>query len=339
MRKSFFTIVQYIFFLSLGVLFIWLTVKDINKENWQKIQHSLQQARHIIIIPVVVMLLLSHYIRAVRWRMLMEPLGYKPTLFNTWSAVMIGYLVNAGVPRLGEVVKCTLLAKYENVRADKLLGTIVIERIIDLICLVIVFILAILFQGYIIGNYIKELFQTSFSDSTGRIAYEKVLILIFSLFTLTGVVYFLFRQFAHVNLIVRIKKIIMGILSGLGSIRNIKRKKLFLIHTFLIWFLYLASATAGLYALRETEHLGWGGGLTTLGVGSVAMILTPGGIGAFPLLVAKLMELYGLDVKTTGAAIGWLLWSVQTLLILGGGIIFSGLFTYHHKKRRFENRQ
>ncbi|MBA2330460.1 MAG: flippase-like domain-containing protein, partial [Flavisolibacter sp.] len=173
MRKSFFTIVQYIFFLSLGVLFIWLTVKDINKENWQKIQHSLQQARHILIIPVVVMLLLSHYIRAVRWRMLMEPLGYKPTLFNTWSAVMIGYLVNAGVPRLGEVVKCTLLAKYENLRADKLLGTIVIERIIDLICLVIVFILAILFQGYIIGNYLKELFQTSFSDNTGRIAYEK----------------------------------------------------------------------------------------------------------------------------------------------------------------------
>jgi glycosyltransferase 2 family protein len=338
MRKYLFTIVQYIFFLGLGILFIWLTIKDISTEDWIKIQSSLQQARHIMIVPVVVMLLLSHYIRAVRWRMLMEPLGYKPSIFNTWSAVMIGYLVNAGVPRLGEVVKCTLLAKYEKIRVDKLVGTIVIERIIDVVCLILVFILAILFQGYVIQDFINDLIQTSLTDDSGGIAYEKILILVFAIITFIVIIYFLFKQFAHVNLINRFKKIGFGIIAGLGSISLMKRKGLFIIYTILIWFLYLASATAGIYALKESEHLGWGGGLTTLGVGSIGMILTPGGIGAYPLLVAKLMELYGLDVKTTGITIGWLLWSVQTLLILGGGIIFSGLFTYHHKKRRIENR-
>jgi glycosyltransferase 2 family protein len=291
-----------------------------------------------MIVPVVVMLLLSHYIRAVRWRMLMEPLGYKPSIFNTWSAVMIGYLVNAGVPRLGEVVKCTLLAKYEKIRVDKLVGTIVIERIIDVVCLILVFILSILFQGYVIKDFINDLIQTSLTDDSGGIAYEKILILVFAIITFIVIIYFLFKQFAHVNLINRFKKIGFGIIAGLGSISLMKRKGLFIIYTILIWFLYLASATAGIYALKESEHLGWGGGLTTLGVGSIGMILTPGGIGAYPLLVAKLMELYGLDVKTTGITIGWLLWSVQTLLILGGGIIFSGLFTYHHKKRRIENR-
>lgn len=98
--------------------------------------------------------------------------------------------------------------------------------------------------------------------------------------------------------------------------------------------MYLLSTTAGLYALQETENLGIGGGLTTLAVGSIGMIVTPGGIGAYPLFVANLMGLYGLDVKTIGTALGWLLWSAQTLVILGGGVIFIGMFSYHNKKRK-----
>jgi glycosyltransferase 2 family protein len=119
MKKSFLTILQYLFFLGLGILFVWLTVRGIGKDDWQHIKVSLQNARHWVIFPVLLILLLSHYIRALRWKILMEPLGYTPSTFNTFAVVMIGYLVNSGVPRLGEVVKCTLLAKYENLRADR----------------------------------------------------------------------------------------------------------------------------------------------------------------------------------------------------------------------------
>ena len=94
--------------------------------------------------------------RAMRWRILMEPMGYHPSNFNTFAAVMIGYLVNAGVPRLGEVIKCTLLARYEKVRADRLVGTIVMERAVDVVCLIIVFTLALFFQGHIIGKHFAE---------------------------------------------------------------------------------------------------------------------------------------------------------------------------------------
>ncbi|MBD0331953.1 MAG: flippase-like domain-containing protein [Chitinophagaceae bacterium] len=339
MKKSFLTILQYIFFLGLGILFVWLTLKDVEHEQWRHINNSLANARHWVIGPVIIMLLLSHYSRALRWKILMEPLGYKPTNFNTWAAVMIGYLVNAGIPRLGEVVKCTLLSKYENIRADKLVGTIVVERALDLISLVIVFALALLFQGHIIGEYTASIFGDFFRDRTGHISTTKILIFFSALITFLLVVYFLLKRFGHIDAVAKIKNAIKGILHGLGTIRYIKHKGLFIFHTVFIWALYLFSTTAGLYALHETDHLGFGGGLTTLAVGSIGMIVTPGGIGAYPLFVANLIGLYGLDVKTTGVALGWLLWSVQTLIILAGGLVFSGLFSYHNKKRKVENRQ
>lgn len=196
MKKTLLTIFQYIFFLSLGILFVWLTLKDVKQEQWQQIKLSIANAKHWLIAPVLVMMLLSHYSRALRWKILMEPLGYFPSTFNTWAAVMIGYLVNAGVPRLGEVVKCTILAKYENVRADKLVGTIVIERVIDVICLLIVFILALLFQGHIIGDYTLELVRNFFYDNAGNISFSKIFITLFSIITFCFILYFLLKNLA-----------------------------------------------------------------------------------------------------------------------------------------------
>ncbi|HZH00846.1 MAG TPA: lysylphosphatidylglycerol synthase transmembrane domain-containing protein [Flavisolibacter sp.] len=332
MKKSFKSILQYCFFIGLGVLFVWLTVKDIRQQEWQQIQYSLQHARHWLLIPVIIMLLLSHYLRALRWKIMMEPLGYFPSNFNTMAAVMIGYLANTAVPRLGEVMKCSILSKYEGLKADKLIGTIVVERLIDVTCLLLVFMLALVFQGHIIGDYVANAFGNFFRDKSGGFASYKVLLVTFSLLTFIIILIFLFKRFAHLNVITKVNNTLKGLLQGLNSIRLIKRKTAFLVYTILIWLLYLLSTTAGIYALRETEFLGLAGGLTALGVGSIAMIITPGGIGAYPLLIAKLMELYGLDFKTIGTALGWLLWSAQTIIILVCGVIFSALITYFNKK-------
>jgi hypothetical protein len=110
------------------------------------------------------------------------------------------------------------------------------------------------------------------------------------------------KRFAHIDAVGKIKGVLKGIVHGLSSIRFIKHKGLFVLHSVLIWSLYLASTTVGIYALRETAHLGIGAGLTALAVGSVGMIITPGGIGAYPLFIASLMGLYDIDVKTTGMA-------------------------------------
>lgn len=334
MKKPILTIFQYLFFLGLGILFVWLTVRGIGKDDWQHIKLSLQNARHWVIFPVLLLLLLSHYLRALRWKILMEPLGYTPSTFNTFAAVMIGYLVNSGVPRLGEVVKCTLLAKYENMRADRVVGTIVVERIVDLVSLMVVFLLTLIFQWPVVGDFTMELFGSFFMDKAGRTSVTRVVIFLAALVLLFGLFYYLLKRFGHIDVVARVKKVVTGILHGLNSIRLIKHKGRFLFYSVAIWGLYLLSTTAGIFALRETEHLGLAGGLTTLAIGSVGMIITPGGIGAYPLLVAKLIELYGLDFDTTGTALGWLLWSAQTLIILLAGVLFSGLFSYKNKKRK-----
>jgi len=340
MKKSIFTILQYSFFLGLGILFVWLSVRHINHAQWLQIKHALQRARHWLIIPVFFTLLLSHYSRALRWKILMEPMGYHPSNLNTFAAVMIGYLVNAGVPRLGEVVKCTLLSRYEKVRADRLVGTIVMERAVDLVSLIIVFILALIFQGHVISDYVMTSFGNFFTDKTGHASIKKILIALAIIVVFFAFLYFLLKRFGHIDAVAKIKNVIKGILHGLSSIRFIKHKGLFLFHSVMIWVLYLASTTIGIYALQETAHLGVGGGLTTLAVGSVGMVLTPGGIGAYPLLVAKLMGLYGLNEDTIGNALGWLLWSVQTLIIIIGGLVLSALFSFHNKKRQaLETRQ
>ena len=168
MKKPVITILQYLFFLGLGILFVWLSVRQIKESDWVQIKTSIQKARLWLIIPVCLTLLLSHFSRAIRWKILMEPLGYKPSTFNTFAAVMIGYLVNAAVPRLGEVVKCTLLSRYEKVRADKLVGTIVMERAVDMVCLAVVFVAALIFQGHVIGDFVSSLFGDFFRNKTGE---------------------------------------------------------------------------------------------------------------------------------------------------------------------------
>src|SRR4051794_7373438 len=178
MKKPVITILQYLFFFGLGIFFVWLSVKNIKHEQWLQIKDALQRARHWLIVPAFLLLLLAHYSRAMRWKILMEPLGYKPSNFNTFAAVMIGYLVNAGVPRLGEVVKCTLLSKYENVRADRLVGTIVMERAVDVVCLTIVFASALIFQGSVINEHIFAKIGRLFTDNTGHTSIRKVIIVL-----------------------------------------------------------------------------------------------------------------------------------------------------------------
>ena len=139
MKKRVSIILQYLFFLGLGIFLVWWSVKDIDNEKWQEIRLALKNARFYLAIPFLSYLFLSHFVRALRWRLLMEPLGYKPDKANTFFAVMIGYLANQAFPRLGEVLKCTLLARYEKIPADKLVGTIILERLIDAISLLMIF--------------------------------------------------------------------------------------------------------------------------------------------------------------------------------------------------------
>ncbi|GAB4091799.1 lysylphosphatidylglycerol synthase transmembrane domain-containing protein [Flaviaesturariibacter terrae] len=337
MKKPVLTIVQYLFFLGLGIFFVWLSVKDISSSDWEAIKGAVLRARRWLILPAFLLLVMAHYSRALRWKILMEPLGYKPSNFNVFASVMIGYLVNAAVPRLGEVVKCTLLARYEKMRVDKLVGTIVMERAVDVICLTAAFAAAFVFQGHVITDPIVSKFSSVVNDGSGHVSVVKLSLLLGGAILLVGIVIFLMKRFAHIDFVGKVRNVFSGIGHGLSSIRFIRQKGAFLLHTLLIWAMYLGGTTIGIYALRETAHLGVGGGLTTLVLGSLGMVVTPGGIGAYPLLIGKLMGWYGLNENTIGVALGWLLWVVQTLVTLVVGILCFAFLSYHNKNRILES--
>src|SRR4030095_16055831 len=338
MNTKFLTVLKYLFFIALGGFFVWLSVRHLTHEKWEDIKHAVARGRKWVMLPVILFLLIAHYSRAMRWKLLMEPLGYKPSNFNVFAAVMIGYLVNSGAPRLGEVFKCSLLAKYEKFRVDKLIGTILIERAVDLVCLIIVFISALIVQGDIFGQMMTNLLKEFFHDKTGNLSTEKLLIAlgVFILFLI--IFYLVLKRFGHIDIIARIKKSVKNIIHGLSSINNLEHKGWFIFHSLLIWTMYWFASTAGLYALKETQYLGLPGGLAALVVGTVGIILTPVGIGAYPVLIAQLLGLYGLDPETTGIASGTLMWAAQTAIILLGGMICFGLISkYNRKKFIFSN--
>src|SRR4029078_8724997 len=218
MKTKFLTVLKYLFFIALGGFFVWLSVRHLTHEKWEDIKHAVARGRKWVIIPVILFLLIAHYSRAMRWKLLMEPLGYKPSNFNVFAAVMIGYLVNSGVPRLGEVFKCTLLARYEKFKVDKLVGTILVERAVDLVCLIVVFILSIITQGDLYVKLITDKLRYFFHDKTGHLSNQKLLIALSIFIAILIVLYIILKKFGHIDIVARIKKVIKNILHGLSSI-------------------------------------------------------------------------------------------------------------------------
>jgi uncharacterized membrane protein YbhN (UPF0104 family) len=292
-------------------------------------KQSLRNANYWYLLPVVVALLASHFSRAIRWKILMEPLGYKTRISNTYMAVLIGYLANLAIPRLGEILKCTILARYEKVPADKLVGTIVAERAFDMICLAIVMVITIVTQTGLIGDFV---FGKVRENVGSGLSVTKIVIGVGALLIVGGLMIFVFKKFAHISFITKIRKILGGVWQGLTSVRFVKHKGWFVFHTVFIWSMYLASVQFGMWALQETAGYGITVSLTVLFMGSIAMIITPSGIGAYPQLVMLTMLLYGLG-EVYGKAFGWVLWTVQFFQILIFGLIALVLLPYLNKKK------
>ncbi|MBE7170749.1 MAG: flippase-like domain-containing protein [Williamsia sp.] len=320
MNRKILGILQYILFLALGIFLVWWSVGKISGRDWGEIKSAIQSANYVLVIPVVAILLLSHFSRAIRWRILMEPLGFRPSVINTYLCVLLGYLANLAIPRLGEVLKCTFLSRYEKVPADKLVGTIVAERAFDLICLVIVLAITVFSQLDIIGHYATTTLRAIILDQSGHFNFVKLaLTLGIPLLLLLVIRYFLHR-FAHVHVIQRIKLMLKGIWQGLTSVRFVQHKGLFFFHTALIWICYLMSIWIGFKAIEQTSVYGMKASFSVLTMGSVGMIATQGGIGAYPLLVQETMMLYGLN-ENIAKAFGWLLWLVQFFMVLLFGFL------------------
>jgi glycosyltransferase 2 family protein len=319
--------IQFILFLSLGLFLLWYTTSALTDEDIKKVKELVFKADLLYVFPSIGALLLSHYIRSMRWKMMLDELGSKPGLTNVFLSVLVGYFLNLVFPRLGEVAKCSLLGKYEKMPVDKLIGTIVAERILDLICLVIVVALTIATQLDQLGSYAGELMDKLVGKANESVNMALFIITFFLILFFLG--YWLFRKSKWLN---SLQSFFQGIKEGLFVIRKIEKKRMFILHTVLIWFLYLLSIRIGFYSMMDTISLSWVPSLTILTFGSFAMIATQGGVGAYQLAVQKTLSFYQVN-EVSGLAFGWLLWSVQTFMLLIVGPIAMFLLFFLNRRK------
>lgn len=331
MRKRFLSILQYMLFLGAGLFLVWWQLKSMTVAEKAEFYEALKHANYWIIIPITVMSILSHLSRSMRWKLLMEPLGYNPKLKNVFAVTMVGYLANAAIPRLGEILKCTFLARYEKLKADKLVGTIIVERTFDFLCYLVFIGITILIQINVVSDFVKKELQL-IAAAEGLPIWAKLLIVAVFIFLLLFTIKYLFRKFPGNKVIIKINNIIKGIAEGFRSIKNLQHRKAFLLHTFFIWLMYLLQIYLGFFAMDGTDHLSMKAAFSVLSLATLAMIATPGGIGSFPIFVMQTLTIYGI-AGPLGKAFGWLMWGVSTGIIITAGILALLFLPYLNKKR------
>ncbi|MCO5235158.1 MAG: flippase-like domain-containing protein [Chitinophagaceae bacterium] len=319
MKKNTVNILQYVFFLGLGLFLLWLSAHHLSEENAQHLKEALTDANYLLVLPAMVLLIISHYSRALRWRILIRPLGYRPSVTNTFFATILGYFFNLFVPRLGEVMKCTILAKHEKIPADKLIGTMVTERVFDFLCLLAIIALTLVIQFDMIHQYASAQFQHVLYDEAGQFKLYKLGISAGILAAVVVALIWLAKIFATSKFMQTVQRLLKGVWLGIISFKHMENKGAFLFHTVFIWTLYLLSIRIGFYAMHEVSHLGLKAGFSILSFGSIAMLATQGGIGAYQYTIQKLLPLYGIN-EGPALGFGWVLWLAQTGIVIFAGI-------------------
>lgn len=248
--------------------------------------------------------------RAYRWKFSIEHMGYHSNFSTNLMAVCIGYFMNLTIPRSGEISRAIIIKKYENIPFDKAFGTIVAERIVDLILFFLFVITAFILQFKVLKNFVLD-----------TIPLEKLIIL--GIIGFTGFILFLLLWiYSKWKFILFLKEKLSGLMEGMMSIVKMKQKWPFLFHSLFIWFTYLLMFYVAVFALKETSSITLGAVVTAFVIGSLAIGFTNSGFGAFPLLIAQIFLLYSIP-ETVGTAFGWLVWISQTILTISlGGISF-----------------
>jgi len=290
--------------LILGGFLVWYSLTIVSPS--ELIQYF-KDANYWWIALGLVFGILSHLSRAYRWKFLLEPLGYKPKFLNSTLAVLVAYLMNIFLPRAGEVTRAAVMSNYEKIPFEKGFGTIVAERIADLIMMLIIISITLLIQF----DFIWELLTKDFNPV------KSIISLLLSVGFFVGL--FLYIKKGKSKFALKIKKFFLGLKDGVLSIFNMKNKWAFIFHTVFIWGMYVAMFWATIPAVNGLE-VPVGGVLIGFIAGGLSIAATNGGVGLYPVAVASALALFGVD-KITGNAFGWIMWTAQTAMI----IVFGGL--------------
>jgi uncharacterized protein (TIRG00374 family) len=308
-------ILQFLVFLLIGMGLFWLIYKD---QDVSRIASVLKNDVQYSWIWLSLLLgLLSHVSRAMRWSLMIEPLGRKPRLLNVFLSVMVGYLMNLVVPRMGEISRCGVLSRYERVSFTRLVGTVVTERIIDILLLLLLTLLAVITQFGQILSFLKN--NPEITEKLSSLAFS--LRVLSGLAVLAGVVFIFRKRIARSILYSRIRSFIQQFGEGLKTIGNMRDKWAFIAHTAFIWLMYYLMLYVAFFAFGFTSHLSVWAGLTTFILGSYGMVApVQGGIGAWHFMVIQSLFVYGI-AKSDGAVFAFLAHSTMTAMYIVAGLI------------------
>jgi hypothetical protein len=306
LSKSLNKLLKIILPLGLGAFFIWYIYSSFTPEQLLETKAQFSKANYGFVALSVFFSFISHISRSYRWNFMLEPLRYYPKLANNFMAISVGYLMNIFIPKSGEISRGIILDKYEDVPFEKGFGTIISERIIDLIFLLGIASMALLLKFDVLAEYVSE----SIPKSIFYLAIAGIIGLAF--------VVLLFLKFSKSKTNMRLRTFVLGLKDGIFSILKMKKKGAFLFHSCFIWSLYLLSFYTALFALDETTTISFGTIITAFAVGSFTFAFTNSGFGTYPAALAGILSIFGVS-KTVGVAFGWIVWTsnIASLLFFG----------------------
>lgn len=295
--------------IALGVFLVWYWYNSTSPANRHEILVRIKDADPVWVGTSILLGFCAYISRAIRWNYMLEPLGYKPRLVNNVLIILIAYLANLVPPRVGEILRPTALATYEGVPFEKGLGTIITERVIDVIMLLSIIAITLLLQTDIILSFLEE----KGFPLTG--------ILLLLTAGLLGLAFFvIFIKKSNHAIALKVKDFIQGMLAGVLSVFKMKNKWAFVFHTLIIWSCYIGMFWVIKYTVAETIDLSLTQLMVAFVAGALAMMFTNGGIGLYPIAVSQALAIYGIS-KVSGDAFGWIMWISQTFVVVVFGAI------------------
>jgi hypothetical protein len=322
--RTFKVILQYVVIFSLTIFLVWFSLRGLQNaegftgNKWEYLVNAWNQASKGWLFAMAIVALASHLLRAERWRMLMVPSGNHSKLSHSFYSLMVGYLVNLVIPRGGEVSRCYNLYKLDKTPVQLSFGTVVIERIVDVICLLILVTLSFALESRKLFAFIDTLPLGTDGETSGRLI---PLLVIAGAALLIGLVaYVLYRK--NPRLREYLRKTWIGFREGLLSIFKLRNKKLFILYSVIIWLLYFLMSYTVVKAFPSTADLGFNAVVSLFAIGAIAMAAPlPGGTGAYHVLVPQgLVYLYGIN-NADAVAFTFIFHGWQTVIMIAGGAI------------------
>lgn len=333
MRPVYKQIIKFLAFLGVSAFLFWLVYRD---QNWDDLMVVLRDdVEYKWIWLAIGMGILSHVSRAMRWQLLTHSMGYKISFWNSFMGVIIGYFANLAIPRMGEFTRCGVVSKYESVPFSKLLGTVVTERVIDMIILLSLTVVVIISQFKQMGIFLDD--NKGIEDKVMVILNSPWIWLILAMLPVGG--WFLWRMLRGTGFYGKIKAFGLGLKEGLLSVKNVEHKWLFIAHSLFIWLMYFLMFYVCMFCFQFTSGLGLMVGLTIFVLSSYGMVApVQGGIGAWHFMVIAALMIYlphTPNIESMSKTFALLTHGTMTLLYIVLGVIsVIALPVYNNARRK-----